>query len=588
VTLEEIFLFLKKETHADEAASWENYFLPRLERVAAHTCLAPVKVLRVAEDELVLSFVENTSRFREADSVLVNALSTPSRELLRGFQMEWTSCDLERREITLVRSFATRREKIPFQIGEELTIDRMLDSIPLATLEALKNILSISSKKTFLESFLNGRLEDQLAEVDLVASDAVLKAFKLTAIQKEAFLHGITHYPIAAVQGPPGTGKTELLAAFALYYLLRGYEVLVSAVSHYAINNALNRIADAAEKIKLETHAIKVSKNKNSGLSRKVLKISNLRRLDADLKDQVSAYGMTPFKFPYEIDPLRFRVLLLDEASQAHLPFACLAMGYSRKTILLGDHKQMGPILSSENHEKKIARSAFEHCAEIFPERVFSLRETFRLTPRLAKISSDLFYGGKLISLREKEPVATEKNLQDSIWRGDLPGVLVEMSHEYSGKYSEEEAEAISRLIEKCLTEEMFLVEEIAVLVPFRSQQNLIKQKLHSLENKLGRSLKSLLVDTVERMQGQEREVIFYSLAISDPGKLSRIADFYFDPGRFNVALTRARTKRIVLGSPKIFEARPKTPSELKKMNHLAAFWQSEPKVKWEEVKSFY
>ncbi len=591
MNFEDLFNFLKKESHADETGSWENYFLPLLERVTTHTCLAPVEVISITEDELQVRFEENFSRFREGDLLLVNDLATLSQDLLRGFQMEWHTCDFNSQIVTLKRAFDTRRERIPFQPGQRLMLDPMLDSIPLLTLEALTSLTKNETKKDYLSQFLEGRLEDQLAEPDSFALDQTLKAFRLTGHQKKALVHGITHYPVAAIQGPPGTGKTEILAALATYYLLRGYEVLVSAVSHYAINNALDRIATSLHKLKTDSHAIKVSKNKNSGLSRLVLKTPNLRQLDNNLSDKANAYGMTPFKFPYEIAPQRFRILLLDEASQAHLPFTCLAMAYARKTIFLGDHKQTGPILTSANHPPASKHSAFEHIAKLYPKLLFPLTETFRLSEELAALPSSLFYQDSLISKTSftKEILETWAPLQDDpIFTLKHPAVLVEASHAYANKFSKEEATIVLNLIGNLLKSKAAKPEMIAVLVPFRSQQNLIRQQLSKLEITLGYSLKNLLVDTVERMQGQEREVILFSLTMSDPRRLSQIAEFFFNPGRFNVALTRARLKRIVIGSSKIFAARPKSPADLKQMNVFAEFWSKEYKVRWSEVAPKY
>jgi DNA replication ATP-dependent helicase Dna2 len=57
-----------------------------------------------------------------------------------------------------------------------------------------------------------------------------------------------------------------------------------------------------------------------------------------------------------------------------------------------------------------------------------------------------------------------------------------------------------------------------------------------------------VVADTVERMQGQERELIILSLATGDEAFLAAIAEFFFQPERLNVSVTRAMTKLIVIG----------------------------------------
>ena len=68
------------------------------------------------------------------------------------------------------------------------------------------------------------------------------------------------------------------------------------------------------------------------------------------------------------------------------------------------------------------------------------------------------------------------------------------------------------------------------------------------------------VIDTVERIQGQERELVVVSLVASDPDHLAGdAAGFFYSGNRLNVTMTRARTKLIVVASPLAFTAFPKT-----------------------------
>ena len=69
------------------------------------------------------------------------------------------------------------------------------------------------------------------------------------------------------------------------------------------------------------------------------------------------------------------------------------------------------------------------------------------------------------------------------------------------------------------------------------------------------------LVDTVERVQGAERDVILFGLTASDPDHL--LSEFLNSPNRLNVAMTRARTKLIIIGSRAFFSALPDSESML-------------------------
>jgi DNA replication ATP-dependent helicase Dna2 len=96
--------------------------------------------------------------------------------------------------------------------------------------------------------------------------------------------------------------------------------------------------------------------------------------------------------------------------------------------------------------------------------------------------------------------------------------------------------------------------EEIGVVVPYRAQSRLIRSLLRHTMMDEGIWSK-IVVDTVERMQGQEREVIVVSLTTASPAFAAQLSDFLFQPQRLNVAVTRPRTKLVIVGSHHILEA---------------------------------
>ena len=65
------------------------------------------------------------------------------------------------------------------------------------------------------------------------------------------------------------------------------------------------------------------------------------------------------------------------------------------------------------------------------------------------------------------------------------------------------------------------------------------------------------MVDTVERMQGNERELILVSYAVADREYVEREAEFLLNPNRFNVSITRPRSKLIVFVSDDILRTVP-------------------------------
>ena len=95
---------------------------------------------------------------------------------------------------------------------------------------------------------------------------------------------------------------------------------------------------------------------------------------------------------------------------------------------------------------------------------------------------------------------------------------------------------------------------EIGVVVPYRAQSRLIRSLLRrTLED--SEVFNKIVVDTVERMQGQEREVILVSFTTASPKFAAQVADFLFSPNRLNVAVTRPRSKLILVGSHEMLAA---------------------------------
>ena len=78
----------------------------------------------------------------------------------------------------------------------------------------------------------------------------------------------------------------------------------------------------------------------------------------------------------------------------------------------------------------------------------------------------------------------------------------------------------------------------IGVVSPFRAQVALLRKLLQDAD---------VTVDTVERFQGGERDIMILSLVRAES------SDFVFDERRFNVAITRARRKLILVAHPNLF-----------------------------------
>ena len=91
----------------------------------------------------------------------------------------------------------------------------------------------------------------------------------------------------------------------------------------------------------------------------------------------------------------------------------------------------------------------------------------------------------------------------------------------------------------------------VGVVTPHRAQQGLIVSRLLSVFGATGPLAEAIrdAVDTVERFQGQQRDVIIASYTLGDPDQIAEEDEFLMSLNRFNVIASRARAKLIVLVS---------------------------------------
>jgi len=361
---------------------------------------------------------------------------------------------------------------------------------------------------------------------------------------------------VAYIQGTPGSGKTHLLACIARVFCMHGYDVAVVALTHQAVNNALNAIKSVAPEI----GATKLGDDfKSCGLIEGVLQHGSFKSYLAARKAAGGFYsgigdavGMT---FQSALINLGFRksgfnprILLVDEAGQIPMPHAAVVGAFGCGSIVfIGDDAQMPPIYREELKSDQWSVSVFKHLKGLYPNFGVVLNVTYRMCSELAAFVSKRYYEPDGIHLVSDSGAKGNQLLQQSLsWRHLCPRAIDFVTCSCPGATDEnsEEADRICTFASKLLNAGLN-VDRLAIITPFRRQGRLIRAKLSMI---LGQ--KDLpLIDTVERLQGQDVDVILLSFSVDDESYLVGQNGFVDNRNRLNVMYSRATTAAIAFGS---------------------------------------
>lgn len=408
-----------------------------------------------------------------------------------------------------------------------------------------------------IEELLSGRLQNpQLEKV----SFSQLNESQNTAV-KNAYGAGAFYI----IQGPPGTGKTETISHMANLFLEEGKKVFVTAPTHTAINNCLNAIA---EKVQDRTKVVKIGEKyqsteiiNNVNISRKP-RLPYYRYLNADEFSQDGIIiGGTPYSLCYpaskRLEDWEFDVALIDEAAQLSIPLAISVMSRSDKFIFVGDHKQLDPIIPSKTGNPLLSESIFKRLVDLYPSELTLLNTSYRLNNDLIRIPNKLFYESQLKSA--VSPITQERKFEsekhDAILNHpDSKVLFLHRVFDAQGR-SPHEAKIVAELVADLFKNTVNL-KDISILTPYRAQVREIKKAVAQALRGIGQAYneEELFIDTVDRMQGQEKDYIIYSLSNSHPLESKRRLDFFYSPNRLNVAITRAMKKCIVIANYKVFD----------------------------------
>ena len=380
------------------------------------------------------------------------------------------------------------------------------------------------------------------------------------------------------VQGPPGSGKSTKGAHVIVDLLEAGKRVALAANSHKALHGLLHKIEENATKRGVVFSGCHKSSNTNVD-SPYESKCGTPLVEDASEWSGGAACNLvsaTNYSWARAKAAHRgaFDVVVVDEAGQVSLADALIVSLVARNVVLLGDPQQL-PQVAQGSHPIGTDRSILEHllddAATVPPERGVFLDVSYRMHPTIDRFVSDAFYDGRL----EADPA----NARSAIDGTPLAGAglrFVPVAHDGHRRRSREEAETIAVAIEALLRggrvtvrderERPITARDVLVVAPYNQQRREIAERLHA------RGIDDVAVGTVDKFQGQEAPVVFYSLATSRAELAPRGLDFLLDPNRFNVAVSRAQALAVVVASPHLLASRATTIDQMRQLNLLCAY----------------
>lgn len=535
-------LFVEKKLEEEDAEKQKN--MSRDEKVENNLLLINVTIKSHEDDIYELNVPENYSKLRAGDKVVItNDESSSEYEATIidvFFDTLTISCD---KELDKNATFSIEQKSPDLLQALISCLEGIYAGVPGA---AFLRLLS-GEEKFELVDFLKLNIDD-VPYFDSIKN--MLNQEQLSAVGSM-----LEYPPVHVLQGPPGTGKTAVLAATAIATARMNREVVIIANTHHAVNNALQKIRSMDKGATL----IKVGAElKAEELDDTILKFEKFSEYyDYSYKNRRKKrsghiIGMTIWGAITHLGlrhHAHFRpyIALVDEASLMPLSYAAILGKTAPSVCLFGDSQQMPPIFRPELENNENSISILDYCSQkVEGVPVAVLTTTYRMNEYITDVVSKSFYEPHGICLRSAECVAGSRFCSPYLESKGLFNSVVFADAQLSTLICQEEndgeADAVVDIV-KALIAEGNKADEFAVITPFRKQVRLIRSKVKEAVS----PEETPIVDTVERLQGQDVKCIILTFAASDNGYIKDIQTFLFNPNRLNVMISRAKTKVIII-----------------------------------------
>lgn len=541
------YLFIEKKLAEEDTQKQNN--MTREEKVKENLLLINVTINSYEDDVYELNVPDNYSKLRAGDKVVLinedNSSECEATIIDVYFDTLTISCDKE------------------LDIDATFSIEQKSPELLQALISCLEGIYAGVPGAAFLR-LLSGEKKFEVVDFLKVSIDDVpffdSTKNKLNQEQLSAVSSMLEYPPVHVLQGPPGTGKTLVLSATAIATAHLNREVVVIANTHHAVNNALLKIRSLDSKVTI----IKVGASlKSEELDDSVLKFEKFGEYyEYSYKNRkkkrtghiigMTIWGAITYLGLRHHAHFRPYVSLVDEASLMPLSIAAILGKTAPSVCLFGDSRQMPPIIRPELEHNNNSISILDYCSQkVESVPVTVLHTTYRMNEDITNVVSKSFYEPYGITLQSAETIACNMFQSTYMDRNKYQDSVVFTNASISTPNCQEEnigeADAAIEMV-KALIEEGKRHEDIAVITPFRKQVRLLRSKAQKVL-----PIEEIpLIDTVERLQGQDVDCIILTFATSENSYIQEIHEFLYNPNRLNVMVSRAKTKVIIFACEQV------------------------------------
>lgn len=419
------------------------------------------------------------------------------------------------------------------------------------------------------------------------------QSVNLNDSQNKALTNIFNAQDLAVIHGPPGTGKTTTLVNAIKEVAKSEKQVLVCAQSNAAVDLLVEKLDSMGLDVLRLGHParltpeviensldVKISRHGYFKELREIRKRSeeyrrmagkykrnfgshermqrNLLRKEArmlkedadhierhiteDLLDRAQVIACTLVGSTHSlVNERMFKTVFIDEASQALEPAAWIAIRKAYRVVMAGDHLQLPPTVKSIKAAKEgLENTLFEKAMKI-PSASVMLETQYRMHPQIMEFSSEYFYQGGLItadSVIERERAAEHDHFIFIDTAGT--GFAEKVKRQTLSTYNEEEAS----LLVRHLTENQLENCSIGIIAPYKAQVEVLRDLIKDAGG-LDDVREQISINSVDAFQGQERDIIYISLTRSnDKNEIGFLKEYR----RMNVAMTRAKTRLVIIG----------------------------------------